>query len=797
MHKVRGESTAFGQPGNEPRWAHANKEGVGTAYSANSRIWFTLWNGILTEVYSPTVDRPQLRDLQYLITDGKSFLHEEARDLQSTVERLSHHDLGYRVVNSDPEGRYIIIKEIICHPHLPCVLQHTRIEGNEEFLTGLKLYVLCAPHLEMGGSGNNAYVIEVGGREVLAAEKKGRWLALEATVPFARASCGYVGRSDGRTDLADNFQMDWEFDQALDGNVALMGEIALKKQREFTLSLSLSDCPHGVVTGLFQSLSTPFKVHRKKYIQQWDGPCKKILPLEKLSGDGGNLYHASYSLLLAHEDKTYPGAVIASLSIPWGEAKGDADAGYHLVWVRDMSNNVSALLAAGNTETPLRALIYLAASQQEDGGFPQNFWVTGQPYSNGIQLDEVAFAIMLAWRLSRANALQDFDPYTMVTRAASYLINSGPVTPQERWEEASGYSPSTLASTIAALICAACIAREREDEVTARFLEEHADFLECHIEDWTVATEGTVIPEIKRHFIRILPVDTDETRPDERPNSAVLNIGNRTPDGVLKVPAKEVVDAGFLELVRYGIRKPDNPLIVDSLRVIDYALKVNTPSGPCWRRYSHDGYGQRDDGGPFVNWGKGRAWPLLTGERGHYELAAGNDFKFLIRAMESFASPTGLLPEQIWDEPDRPDIHMYLGRPTGAAMPLLWAHAEYIKLLRSAFDGEVFDLIPEVVERYRARKSYKCLEVWQPNRQARTVKAGTMLRIVAPTSFGLRWSSDEWQTVEQSSSSPAISKTEFVDIPVPANQQAPIRFTFFRAASGRSDEREYEVTIQR
>jgi glucoamylase len=282
--------------------------------------------------------------------------------------------------------------------------------------------------------------------------------------------------------------------------------------------------------------------------------------------------------------------MIASLSIPWGEAKGDEDTGgYHLVWTRDMVNSVTGLLAAGHTETAFRALIYLATSQQADGGFPQNFWINGDPYWRGIQLDEVAFPILLAWRLRRENALQDFDPYSLVKRAASYLIRNGPATQQERWEEAGGYSPSTLASSIAALICAASFAREREDDVTGQFLEEYADFLECHIEAWTVTTDGMAIPENKRHYIRIHPVDVYNTCPNEDPNNGIVTLANQ-PLGVRReFPAKEIVDAGFLELVRYGIRRPEDPLVVDSLRVVDAVLKLEPPVGPCWHRYNHDG----------------------------------------------------------------------------------------------------------------------------------------------------------------------------------------------------------------
>jgi len=795
MAEFRGQREAFGQPGIEPRWTRGDKDGVGTACAVSSRIWFTLWNGVLTEVYYPTADRPQIRDLQYLITDGESFVHEEKRHLHSQVERLSPYALGYRITNSDPQGRYAVIKEVITDSQFPCILQHTQLTGNPQELSQIRLYALCSPHIGVGGWNDNAYVVKVAGREILAASDGGTWLAMAATVPFTRLSCGYVGVSDGWTDLADNLQMDWEFDQAT-GNVALTGEIDQKGCQTFTLGLAFGHHLHDAVTTLLLSLDIPFSEHRERYIDQWNRVCEHRLALEKVAEDGGSLYYGSFSLLLAHEDKIYPGALIASLSIPWGEAKSDKDqGGYHLVWPRDMVNSVTALLAAGHTPTALEALIYLAASQRADGGFAQNFWLNGEPYWTGIQLDQVAFPIMLAWRLYRMNALRNIDPYPMVLKAASYLIRHGPATQQERWEEASGYSPATLASNIAALICAASLVREHQDENTAQFLEEYADFLEGHLAAWTVTTEGTLLPEIQRHYIRIHPVDIHDPQPDEDPNRGILTITNRPAGAQREFPAKEIVDAGFLALVRYGIRSPNDPTIIDSLRVVDAVLKVETPFGPCWRRYNHDGYGQRENGGPFQGGGKGRVWPLLTGERGHYELAAGRNVKSFIQAMEAFAR-TGLLPEQVWDEPDRPEAHLYFGRPTGSAMPLAWAHAEYIKLLRSVLDGQVFDLIPEVADRYLGnRKVNHRLEIWKFNRQVRTVKPGHVLRIQALAPFRLHWSCDDWRAVKDTASATTALEIEFVDIAIAPTQQAPIYFTFFWTVPQKWEGRNYQVAI--
>ena len=229
---------------------------------------------------------------------------------------------------------------------------------------------------------------------------------------------------------------------------------------------------------------------------------------------------------------------------------------------------------------------------------------------------------------------------------------------------------------------------------------------------------------------------------------------------------------------------------------MDAVLKVETPFGPCWRRYNHDGYGQRQDGGAFVGWGRGRAWPLLTGERGHYELAAGHDVRPFIRAMEGLASATGLLPEQAWDGPDQPALYMYRGRPTGSAMPLMWAHAEYIKLVRSVHDGRVSDLLIDVATRYLGRRpDHPSFEVWKPTRRVRWVKRGHVLRLQVPASFRLHWSDDDWQTVKDTPSTGTSLGVEFVDIPILAAQHAPIRFTLFWTTTNSWEGRDYIVSV--
>jgi glucoamylase len=789
-------SVAFGAPGIEPRWTSSAKEGVGTAYHTSCRAWFTLSHGIVNEIYYPHVDQPNTRDFQFLITDGETFCHEEKRDLKHEIEYPERDCLFYRLTNSDLNGRYRLVKDVLTDPHRSVLLVHTKLEVFDKSLRGkLRLYALLAPHLAGCGVGNSGSCSEIGGYKLLHAQREDVHLLTTCSSGFLRRSVGYVGFSDGWQDLMHHFKMDWNFRSAPDGNIALTGEIDLPDSGAFTVAVALGRSYQSSATKLFQSLAEPFAEKCEAYVRQWQRALiNREYDFSSDTSDDGGVYRLSRCVLLAHEDKVFQGAIVASMSIPWGETKGDLDlGGYHLVWTRDLVQSATALLATGQTGTPLRALIWLAAIQRPDGSFPQNSWIDGTAYWSGHQLDQVAFPILLAWRLHKYHALDLFDPRVMIVRAATRLILRAPVTAQERWEENSGYSPSTLAVVIAALVCVADWGMETGNIDGAEFVFAYADWLAAHLEEWMVTTEGELVPGIARHYIRINPTDPNTPDPHADPNTQMIQIAN---GGGLH-PARNIVGGDFLHLVRYGIRRPDDPLVLDSIKVVDRVLKHDLPQGPGWRRYNHDGYGQKDDGSAYDGTGVGRCWPILTGERGHYELAAGRDPKPFITTIEDFSNEGGMLTEQIWDGPDLPHAKMKTGCPTGAAMPLCWSHAEYVSLVRSRHDGVCFHRVEPAYLRYVVNPVPNRFEIWTLHYPMRRMSRGKILRIILAEEASITWTTDNW---ERTNKSQTLSQEQlnlwFADFPTaewPAG--SVFVFTIFWERDQRWENRNWQVTV--
>jgi glucoamylase len=785
---------AFGAPGIEPRWTSSAKEGFGTAYHTSCRLWFTLSHGIVNEIYYPSVDQPNTRDFQYLISDGETFCHEEKSDLEHEMHYPEKGCLFYRLTNSERNGRYRIIKHILADPHRSVLLIRTKLEILDASLKDkLRLYALMAPHLDRCGAGNSGRFTEISGSKLLHARRNNFHLVMGCTTHFSRMSVGYAGASDGWQDLR-NFKMDWEFSSAENGNIALTGEIDPRRGDEFTVAIALGQSYPSTAAKLLQSLAGSFDKHRETYLRQW----KRAMPdaaheYNDDTGDGGSACRLSRCILLSHEDKVFEGAMVASMSIPWGETKGDNDlGGYHLVWTRDLVQSATALLATGQTGTPLRAMIWLAVIQRPDGRFPQNCWINGRVYWTGLQLDEIAAPILLAWRLRREGVLLgQCNPRPMIRQAAAFLLLEGPVTEQDRWEENAGYSPSTLAAIIAGLVCASEFLEEQTDK---SFILDYADWLQAHVEDWTVTTRGELVKNQPRHYIRINPTSPITPDPDADPNTTMIQVAN---GGGLR-EARNVVGGDFLSLVRYGIRAADDPTIRSSIEVIDQVLKRELPQGPCWRRYNHDGYGQKADGGAFDGTGEGRSWPILTGERGHYELAAGRDPMPFIKAMEAFGNQGGMISEQLWDAEDLPSGRMKRGFPTGAAMPLCWSHAEYISLVRSRHDGVCFDRVEPAYQRYVMKPVKHTHEMWTMRHQIRRVPARKKLRVILAEMAAITWSADHWATTNNMDTarneSLNLCYADFATDTFPKG--AVLEFTFFWKNSHRWEGKNFLVAIE-
>jgi glucoamylase len=356
-----------------------------------------------------------------------------------------------------------------------------------------------------------------------------------------------------------------------------------------------------------------------------------------------------------------------------------------------------------------------------------------------------------------------------------YVILHGPVTAQERWEENSGYSPSTLATVIASLVCAAEFARRRKYAPAVGFLLDYADWLSAHLEEWMVTNRGELVKGKPRHYVRITPADPQQAGTSSDPDEAEIILAN----GAGKHPARNIVGGDFLQLVRLGVRAADDPLVVDSVAVIDQVLKRDLPQGPCWRRYNHDGYGEKADGSAYDGTGEGRCWPILAGERGHYELAAGRDPLPFIVAMEKFANEGRMLPEQLWDADDLANGKMKRGGPTGSAMPLCWSHAEYVTLVRSHKDGVCFDRIEPVYQRYAKAGTGSKIEMWTFAHQLQRITPGNTLRIITEKAATIHWSFDGWATANDLQTRDAGFGCWFGDLPSGGLEDgARIVFTF-------------------
>lgn len=593
------DDRAPGHPGIPPRWTSSAKSGVETAAARDSQVWFTIFHGIVNEVYFPHFDEANTRDCGLLITDGGHFFSEEKRHATCQVRPLAQGVPGYQLTNTCAQGRYRVNKVILTDPRRDVLLQRVRFEALQGRVTDYCLYVLLAPHIRNCGYGNSGWVGQYKGVPMLFAQRRGTALALACSTPFKGLSCGYVGVSDGWQDIRAHSRMTCFYPSAPDGNITLTGEIDLAScGGTFLLALGFgrnaAEAGHQARAAM---LEDPEKLSRD-YIAGWQTFQNRCVDLGHVGRSGFDLYRVSTAVLKTHQAKHLPGGMIASLSIPWGFEKGDEDlGGYHLIWPRDLVESTGGLLAAGDTTDARGVLLYLMSTQDADGHWPQNMGLDGTPYWSGVQMDETAFPILLANLLGRTQALDGLHVWPMVRSAAGFLARNGPVTQQDRWEEDGGYSPFTLAVEVAALLCAADFADIAGETALARFLRETADTWNDQIERWTYVT-GTDIAQrvgVDGYYVRIAPLEVCDAA---SPAGGFVAIKNRPPDQRTAPPA-QVVSPDALALVRFGLRAADDQRIGNTVRVIDALLKTQTATGPVWHRYNHDGYGEHEDGSAF------------------------------------------------------------------------------------------------------------------------------------------------------------------------------------------------------
>lgn len=726
---------APGYPGISPTWCSSAKETVGCALGP-SRVWFTIGGGIVNEVYYPRIDIPQIRDLGFIVADDQGFWVE--------VKRLHSHQLVWAAQGVPAieilhqHDRFTLRLRIAPDPQRDVLLVDIQLEGD----ASLRPYAMLAPHLGGTGHDNQAAVNTYRGRRVLWAEQGPFGLALAAVDKsqcdvWGRASAGYVGTSDGWQDFTSHDRMQWQYASAGPGNVALTGELP----RQATLALGFASSKESAATLAISALLQPFDQAWQHLLDEWSvwhRRCEAQCDGQRQIPDALlDQFYISAMVLRVHQDKIYPGAMVASLSVPWGDTR-DERGGYHLVWPRDLVESAGALLALGDEDEARDILRYLIATQHADGHWYQNQWLGGKPFWQGEQLDESAFPVLLAARLAAQDALQGVAVSDMIARALGFIARNGPISQQDRWEEDSGINAFTLSVCIAALVEGAAWL-----EPNARaFALALADYWNAHIEDWTAVYDTALARRVgvRGYYIRNAPMERER---NPRALLDVLPIKNVSLDPGLS--AEEQVGIDCLQLVRFGLRRADDPLMLDSLQVIDDLLKVDTPSGPSWHRYNGDGYGEHADGAPFDGVGQGRAWPLLTGERGHYELAAGKDPLPYLEAMAAMSGAAGMIPEQVWDSAPIAARGLYPGRPSGSGMPLVWAHAEFIKLLISRPLGHPYDRPPATWQRYQGKRPAIQRAIWLPQAPIQKISIGQTLLIALYEPSIVHWSIDGWE----------------------------------------------------
>jgi glucoamylase len=670
---------APGAPGIDQQYLPADKSGLLTSRTRQSRVWATVQReGGLGEIFYPTIGGPSARSLTFAVTS-----HGRLSTAGVRTEQLD--GLRFRQTFDGPGWR--LTADYATDPARSAVQVDLRLAAPR----GHDLFAIYDPALGNSRGGDSG---RTSGGALLATDG-GVSSALVGS--FAATSNGFAGVSDGRTDLRDG-RMDWHYSSAAAGNLV---QTAALRGRHTTLALAFGDSAGDALATARRSLRDGFRTVSRSYARGWKHYLAGLSEPPRVLRTAGQrqLYRTSAMILAAAEDKTHPGAYVAAPASPWAFGTDDPSGPYHLVWSRDLYQIATGLIAAGDRAGANRALDFLFGVQQKpDGSFPQNSQVDGTPVWGGLQLDEVALPIVLAYHLGRT------DTWPNIKRAADFLLAypGAPFTPQERWENQSGYSPNTIATEIAGLVCAASIARAQGDPASAERYLATADSWRARLKSWTVTTTGPY--SARPYFLRL----TKDGNPDA---GTTYDIGDSGPVGV---DQRRVVDPSFLDLVRLGVLPAADPDVVNTLAVVDAQLGVATRRGFFWHRASFDGFGEQLDGsqwefgepgGSLVS--RGRAWPLLSGERGEYEIAAGDlrAASARLAAMARTTGPGGMLPEQVWDHvpPAGQGRRFEPGTPTFSATPLAWTHAQYLRLARDLAAGRVVEQPAAVAERYLGR----------------------------------------------------------------------------------------------
>jgi glucoamylase len=689
-------------PGRFSPWTSGAKTGIGRALNAGSELSFTIGKGILNEVYFPREDTACIRECAIIVTGAADFFSDERTDTKQLGRMVQPGVPLYELHNTCASGRYRLQKEILADPQRDALLQRVRFKQGRGRNHSLSLFVHLTPHLHNSGQENEAWLDDYKGMEMLFASGGGLFLALACDIGWKERTVGFIGTSDGITDLRTHGRLTAHYDYAGKGHIQLCAAPALgKDNREFVLAIGFGQTAEAAAHQARSSLLAGFPAARERYVHEWTDWQKSLWSKGKARAATGKYLRESAAALCISESRRYPGGIIASLSIPWGEAKGiNEGMGYHLVWPRDLVETAWGFLALGAKADALRILNYLFTTQDADGKWSQNMWLDGTPDLKGLQLDQVALPILLldsCYQRGLIDKNRRHHYYPGLRKAVDFILQHGPMTGQDRWEQQAGLSPFTLAAEVAALVAAAALFDDFEDPAHAALCRRVADDWNVRIEEWTYVrgTEITKRHGVEGYYIRINP----HLSPVQEVKDQQLPIVHRDPPATISIGS--VVSGDALALVRFGLRRPDDPRILNTIRVIDAELRHDLPPGPCWRRFTDDGYGEDDAGDPFVKSGRGRCWPLLTGERAHYEIAAGNlhKAKGLFRAMEGFGHQ-GLIPEQVWDADDLPAKGLYKGKYTGSAMPLTWAQAEYLKLAVSIRKNKIFDMPKHTRKRY-------------------------------------------------------------------------------------------------